>query len=426
MKYRNYIIIVLLFALFSCQKEETEIIEPNEEEHVLPNSFLANLLTSISLKDGSDDNIIDSTSNLTVHFPIEVSLNNSAATSISSVAEIEAQIQSYTDSFETIFPITVTTYDYQEIEIENNWQLNSLAQQEMFINDNECIDLQYPISFSAFNIETEAFETIVIENDEDLFNLLMNMSAEVLLSIDFPINVTLYDGSSMTINSNSELLAAIEGAIGSCDEDDDSYNQDSIPVILENCQWIFSETANGGTVIFNPDGTLEGYNTNTVYFTGTWNLQLGNTDVLTMDVPEANVAIEGAWVVTGFSAANTGYLISFDENGQELYLLQDCEPENECSTTVTECEIGTEVGYAGFLLSEQDLCMVQLAGMELQTSIVAYFVSEMDAQNNTNQIISTQTYVNTVQFSQYIYVRVENVNTGEYEILVILLVTEDC
>ena len=109
-----------------------------------------------------------------------------------------------------------------------------------------------------------------------------------------------------------------------------------------------------------------------------------------------------------------------------MILAQNSTQQNQCSTTITACEIATEVGYAGYILAEQDNCMIELAGMDPEMSEVSYYISQNDAEAGTNQIISNQTFVNTVQFSQYIYVRVEDPTAFTYEIIVILLITEDC
>ncbi|HET8887155.1 MAG TPA: hypothetical protein VFM70_12470, partial [Salinimicrobium sp.] len=82
MKYNYFILIAFFFFLCACQKEETRITNPSGPD-VSDGSSIVSLLTSISLKDGSTDNAIDSTSRLSVNFPIEVSINDAPPITIS-------------------------------------------------------------------------------------------------------------------------------------------------------------------------------------------------------------------------------------------------------------------------------------------------------------------------------------------------------
>ncbi|MBT8222801.1 MAG: hypothetical protein KJN96_06490, partial [Eudoraea sp.] len=50
----------------SCRQEESEFIEAPQEESLKANSNVASLLSKTAMKDGSDDNIIDNASCLSV------------------------------------------------------------------------------------------------------------------------------------------------------------------------------------------------------------------------------------------------------------------------------------------------------------------------------------------------------------------------
>ncbi|WP_175017407.1 hypothetical protein [Rasiella rasia] len=230
---KNKILLILLIslALFSCRKEEMEIIETPEEE-VLANT-VANLLLRTATNDGSYDNILDGASCFNIKLPITVIANG-----IEVVIETRDDIQivedifdEFTDDVDTLefqFPITIVKSDYSEMVINSQAELNAAALQCGSGDDDdiECIDIQYPITASIFNQNNELIETVVITSDEQLYNFLENIDSNTIVTFNFPITVLLFDGTSLTINNFQELEAAINDAADACDEDDNNDPND--------------------------------------------------------------------------------------------------------------------------------------------------------------------------------------------------------
>lgn len=230
---KNKILIILLISLtlFSCRKEEMEIIETPEEE-VLANT-VANLLLRTATNDGSYDNILDGASCFNIKLPITVIANG-----IEVVIETRDDIQivedifdEFTDDVDTLefqFPITIVKSDYSEMVINSQAELNAAALQCGSGDDDdiECIDIQYPITASIFNQNNELIETVVITSDEQLYNFLENIDSNTIVTFNFPITVLLFDGTSLTINNFQELEAAINDAADACDEDDNNDPND--------------------------------------------------------------------------------------------------------------------------------------------------------------------------------------------------------
>lgn len=230
--------LILLSGIFftSCRTEESEIINPSIEETLEANSTIAGLMQRVSLSDGSLDNIIDSANCFTVNLPvtvivngIEVTVNTEADYDL--IEDILDESDDDTDTVEIVFPITVTLADYTEVTLNSIEEFLALAitcpDEGEDDDDIECLDFVYPITATIFNPVTEELETIVIENDEQMYAFLEMIEDSDVVTVEFPISVILADGSTVVIEDLEELEAVIEEAEDSCDEDDDyDYDDD--------------------------------------------------------------------------------------------------------------------------------------------------------------------------------------------------------
>ncbi len=77
MKIRTKILLTFLCltVLISCRKDEFRFEEAPEETALVPTSLVANLMQRTVLKDGSDDNIIDKASCITIKLPVSLEVN---------------------------------------------------------------------------------------------------------------------------------------------------------------------------------------------------------------------------------------------------------------------------------------------------------------------------------------------------------------
>ncbi len=241
--YIKFIIIITLFiviGIFSCQQEIVTITPPDDKETLKSDSPLSTLISRAVMKDGSEDNIIDTASCLEIKLPVTV-IVNSVETIVNSVEDyetVEAILEQFitdTDTLEIKFPITIITSDFSEIVINNSERLKEFANTCNGENeedyDIECIDFVYPVSISIFNTSFDIIQAEAINSDIEFFKFLRSLNNDIIFSLNFPLNVLLADNSEITINNNPELETTINAAINSCDEDDDfDYNDDE-----ENC-----------------------------------------------------------------------------------------------------------------------------------------------------------------------------------------------
>jgi hypothetical protein len=320
LKKFGFILFLALFLVYSCRTEEIQLIETPPEEALEINSVVANLMMRISMNDGSGDNIIDHANCLDIVLPITVIVNGieviiNTEDDFDIIEDIIDEFDNDTDTIEILFPITIILSDFTQVVINNSDELNNYASQCNGENeeddDIECIDFQYPITASVFNTNNELIETIIIENDEDLYDLIEELDEDTIITINFPITVTLWDGTEIIINDMIELQTVIENAMDQCDEDDDyDHNDDDcdncsandLNTILTECEnWIVDKLERNGEdledvyvgYLFNffSNGTLtvdEGSNS----FNGTWESSgTGNNitvDINISDLPDFN------------------------------------------------------------------------------------------------------------------------------------------
>lgn len=356
MKTLKPVLLALLFSfaiLTSCRTEDDMAIDPPAEQTLVANSTIANLMSRTSYNDGSNDNIIDNASCFNVQLPVNVIANGTEVVVTSSsdyqtIEDIFDADNTDTDTLEIIFPITVTFEDYTTAEVNSYAELLALIAQCPDENsdddDIECIDFQYPISASIFDENNDLINTIVINNDNDMYDFIDDLDDYAAVTISFPITVILADGTTVTINSISELQLVIEDADDSCDEDDDNdYNDDDcdncttgdLEAIFASCMdWAVDELElndndledqyNGYVFNFASDGTITvTENSNTI--TGTWSASgTGNNIDFVIDIP-ALPDFNGTWNLHEIEQESGETEIEFEKtNDDELSFKSNC------------------------------------------------------------------------------------------------------
>lgn len=309
------LILIVAISMLGCRTEETEFIETPTEETIQPNSTIADLIKRTTTNDGSIDNIIDYANCFTVKLPISVNVNGVQLdiNTTNDYNAIEYHIDAFDDDDDIIiisYPITIIFEDYTEIAVPNNTELMSYASnclgENVHDDDIECLDLQYPISASVFNVNNELIDTVYLNSDSELYLFIDHIDVSDIVSLNFPITIILFDNSQLVLNSLSELEAAINNFSNSCDEDDDyDFNDDDcdnctpteLESILTNCpNWIVDKLERYGNdydnyydgYVFNffTDGTVVvDYSGETDY--GTWSSSgTGNAIQVSIDIPD--------------------------------------------------------------------------------------------------------------------------------------------
>lgn len=286
--------IILAMVVSSCRSEDDLSIDPPIDANIEANSIIAQLMAKVALNDGSDDNIIDRASNLSVQLPVTVTVNGTiiSITSDDDFEEILDNISASDDDDDNViisYPITVIFPDFTTAVVNSDIELNAFTITSDNDDDIECLDFSYPITASVFDENSDTVSTITINNDNQMYDFIEDLDEFSAVTINFPILVVLANGTEATINTIQELETAIASAEGTCDEDDNndfndcgnnSYTTTFFEDSLLACgEWTIDKLKrNNNNLVdiyeeyiftFNGDGSLlvtENANT----FNGTW------------------------------------------------------------------------------------------------------------------------------------------------------------
>ncbi|GAA4959114.1 hypothetical protein GCM10023315_03360 [Algibacter aquimarinus] len=333
----------------SCQDEVIEITEPNETETLVAESTLTNLISATSIMDGSADNIIDNASCLSVQLPITVIVKGLEITvdSREDFKVIEAIFKEFDDDddrLDIVFPITIILANHDEVVIENRDALEELIEECRGENeeddDIECIDFQYPISFSVYNRDFQVINVVTIESDRELYKFIKRVTGaeKLLASLNFPVTMELADGTEIVVNNNIELQRVIEEAKDVCDEDDDNdygdddFTKERLDEYLKNCPWVVYEFKR-----FNQDNT-EQYKEYALNFkednvvvmrarggdllTGTWSTRVTDRGALLKLEFDNIVDFTLEWVVYDIE---DGKIKLFEVDGNRIIMKRNCD-----------------------------------------------------------------------------------------------------
>ena len=238
MKATNHIFLALLIGftsgLFGCQEEFQEIITPDPAETISVESGSGWLLSRISELDGSADNIIDSSSCTSLVFPFSVIVNG-ASIEIRSEDDydlLEDIIDDLGDEDERIaiqFPVNVVLIDHSVVEANDMDELEDFIEacdEDDLDDDIDCVNIAYPITFSSYNNATQQAGISTVENDAALYLFLDDLEDVEIVSLNYPVELILSTGETITVENNEELETTIELYEDSCDRDDEEEDGD--------------------------------------------------------------------------------------------------------------------------------------------------------------------------------------------------------
>ena len=239
MKFMRILILILavMTAFSGCQEEVDETILPVPAEAFTANSTQADFIKRTTLRDGSSDNILDSTSCVALVLPVTVIVNGESIVvttedDLKFVERILDEADDDDDEVNIVFPVTVVLADHTEISVGNEDDFEDLIEDCIEGGDDddiECIDFIYPVKLSIYNTNNQVSEVITLNSDSELYDFIESLDEDELVSFTFPLVMQLVDGTEITLNDNEELENAIEDSSDDCDEDDDNdFDDDDI------------------------------------------------------------------------------------------------------------------------------------------------------------------------------------------------------
>lgn len=339
---------VALLFFTSCQDEVVEITEPQESEALVAESTLTSLMSSTSKMDGSKDNIIDKASCLSVDLPVTVIIKGveiiiNSEEDFNVIEAIFKEFEDDEDTLDIIFPVTVVLSDHSEVVIPSRQALDELIAECEGENeeddDIECVDFQYPISFSIYNTDFQVIDVISIENDRQLFLFIKRVrSKEVFASLNFPVTLIYADGTTTEASNNIELERQIDAAKDACDEDDDNdygdddFTKERLDNYLKICPWVVHEFMRNNqdntpeykeyALNFQEDGVVKMRARGGDVLTGTWNTRVSNRGALLKMEFETLADFTLEWIVYDIEY---GKIKLFEVGGNRIIMKKNCD-----------------------------------------------------------------------------------------------------
>lgn len=207
------------FFMISCQEEERELIDPTLDNTIPKDSQLARLMRNIVTHDGSYDDLVDGGNCYSINLPYSIIRNMTEEIVIDQIEDYNRLNQA--DDIKIKFPITVTRDNHVEEIIENDIELQLLANScELEDDDIECVDFVYPFRFATFNSNSSVINTVEVLHDAQVFGFMENLDENTLVAINYPIRLLLSNGEHLDATHNDELLSRILAFETSCEEND--------------------------------------------------------------------------------------------------------------------------------------------------------------------------------------------------------------
>lgn len=386
-----------LIVLFSCENETVDNVL-QQQEIIEPNSTLVQIMQTTTANDGSVDDILDDANCISVNLPVTIQIDGATLTietlqGLSQIEEIYNEFDDDVDDLDFVFPITITLNDYTQIVIEDEDELENFVEACTDENPvNECVDFQYPITFSIYNTDFQIINTVTLQSDFELYVFLENLENEseggVLASLNFPITMVYLNGDTVEVNSNQELQNVIEEAEEFCDDDDeDDCSEQEIEEDLMECSWQI--------VAYNGDDNFLPYHLNFVAggdlqitggnfnesLLGSWSMATTNQGLVLTLSELANFSddLEGEWLVVDCDDDRLELIRENENSSVQIVMEQECDDDDDCDqeevrNDLIECHwyLGTNlydniIGEQFYFLNSNELLVVNPESNEENT-----------------------------------------------------------
>lgn len=250
------IALMAILGFTSCQSEIDDVQGEN------PNTNSANSTTTTNLKrtsmyDGSFDDFLDGASCSSIVLPVTAKVNGVQVSILNQldyqqVISIFGQSNNDQDTVVLQFPLKVKLSNYTEVIVTNQTEynaiLNACTSAEASGQDAiSSVNISFPITILTYNLSLQQTGSVVITSEQQLYAYMSNVSSTELYSVNYPISVTIADGTKMMVSSDAELQAAItaslktEAAIAAAVE-----NRKKLETILVNGKFKVDSFINAG------------------------------------------------------------------------------------------------------------------------------------------------------------------------------------
>lgn len=320
------IALMSILGFTSCQSEVDDVQGQNPNTNAA-NSTTANNLKRTSMYDGSFDDFIDGASCSSIVLPATATVNGVKVTLLSEldytqVISILGQFNDDQDSVVLQFPLKVKMSNYTEATVNSQSEYNAIlsacssaeASGEDAISS---VDINFPITILTYNVSLEQTGSVVITSEQQLYTYMSNVSSAELFSVNYPMTVTLIDGTETTVSSDAEFQAAISASLTTeATMAEAAQNSDKLETVLVNGMFKVDSFVTAGvdsannykdfTIDFANDMSIKVVNALSTAATGTYAAS-SELDVFLKLNFSGNASfnlLNDNWKVTSFSATS--------------------------------------------------------------------------------------------------------------------------
>lgn len=305
-------------------------------------------------------------------------------------------------------------------------ELANLMEEVSSVGIIECVDFQYPISFTLYNANFQVLETVTIESDDALISFLqsqMDTETAAFVSLNFPVTLIYEDETSVEVTNNQDLEAALMAAEASCGISE-TCDLETVTEYLMACPQI--PTLNAFTPSFTTFEFLENNEIFSMYeldlpHSGTWDIAEIEGEIHVVINFNGLDDFNGEWIVLECSSEE----LILQQGDDALVLSKQCSDDNSLycfgsfDAQISLCdELGD--GTESFDLTQVFADCMTSVNYELM-----YFTTLMDAETDMAPIANPSSFANT-STPQTIYVKVGYEGTVYSEVFEIDLILEDC
>jgi hypothetical protein len=318
------IALMSILGFTSCQKEVNDVQGDNPNA---ANSTTANNMKRASMYDGSKDDFIDGASCSSIVLPATVFANGVKVTLFTQLdyTQVISILGKYNDDQDAVtlqFPLTVKLSNYTEVEASNQTEYNAILQACASAEASgqsalSSVNISFPITILTYNLSLQQTGSVVITSEERLYTYMTNLSSEVLFSVNYPMSVTLIDGSETTVSSDAEFQAAINASLKTeATMDEAAENSKKMEKILVNGTFKVQAFVNAGTdsandykdftIDFANDMSIKVVNAGSTAATGVYEVS-SEVDIFLELNFSGNASfnlLDNTWKVTSFNATS--------------------------------------------------------------------------------------------------------------------------
>lgn len=213
------------------------------------------------------------------------------------------------------------------------------------LNNIVCIQFNYSFLIFTYNESLEIIGETIVSNDSQFYILLDNLPENYSISLSYPIETTLADGTPFSITTNEELKEAING----CAQDEIIGFCNGL-FLSQQCVWKVpfidgADNSYAGGVFSVNDNSSMSFNFQNDVYTGTWIFFFIN-DVLNFNINLAGDSqVAQDWSINfNVDYVNNTLLLSSDTNNYIIKLA--------CEFT-DEIEVGQQTPLEGIVAHDK-------------------------------------------------------------------------